>query len=168
MSLFALGAVAIPFIGSLGPSDQSVENAKQLGITIDLDELTAGTFLEKGSEYNRYIAVRDFDGEVHLFSVPHRREKYWIAEFSWSRPVMPCERFGPDAIGRNLVKGGMIRCHDAEMSDWSRTESVWDYSGKNMGERTEDMPEAQFEVNDHLLIIKDTFWPLSDFASDDV
>lgn len=167
MSLFALGALTIPFFGSLSPTNQSVENAEQLGFTVDLDEIAPGTFIEKGSEYNRYFVLRDFDGEVHLFTVPHRRKMYWIAEFYWSQPVMPCERFGPDAVGKDLIEGGMIRCHDPDMSDWFRRESVWDYSGKNMGERTEDMPEAQFEINGSLLVIKDTFWPLDDVSSDD-
>ena len=167
MSLFAVGALTIPFFGSLTPTTQSVENAEQLGITVDLDELAPGTFVEKGSEYNRYFVLRNFDGAVRLFAVPHRRDRYYIAEFYWSRPAMPCEQFGPDAVGNRLVEGGMIRCHDPDMADWSRRESVWDYSGTNMGERTEDMPEAKYEINGSLLVIKDTFWPLTDVAPDD-
>ena len=167
MSFFALGALTIIFFGSLSPTNQSVRNAEQLGITVDLDELAPGTFVEKGSEYNRYFVLRDFDGAVRLFAVPHRRKTYWIAEFYWSRTAMPCERFGPDAIGNRLVEGGMIRCHDPGMSDWSRRESIWDYSGKNMGERTEDMPEAKFEIVGNLLVIKNTFWPLAEVSPDD-
>ena len=166
MSLIALGALTVPFLGSLGPTSQSVENAAQLGLAIELDELAPGTYLEKASEYSRYITLRDFDGEVYVFMVRYYSDAYWIAEFSWDRPFMGCVRFGPDASGNRLVEGGKIRCHDSEMSDWSRRESVWDYSGKSMGERSEDMPEAEYEVRDGMLMIKDSFWPLTDISPD--
>lgn len=167
MSLIGLVAITIPFFGSLGPNSQAVENARQLGITVDLDALSPGTFIEKASEYNHYFVLRDFNGEIRLFAVPHRRERYWIAEFNWYRPVIPCEKFGPDAEGSNLLKGGVFRCHDTDMSEWISKENVWDYSGKNMGERTEDMPEAQYEREGAILVIKDSFWPLADVASDE-
>ena len=99
--------------------------------------------------------------------VRYYSDAYRIAEFSWNRPFMRCVRFGPDASGNRLVEGGKIRCHDSDMTDWSRRESVWDYSGKSMGERTEDMPEAEYEVREGMLMIKDSFWPLTDISQDD-
>ena len=36
-----------------------------------------------------------------------------------------------------------------------------------MGERTEDMPEAQFEINGGLIVIKHTFWPLAETSPDE-
>ena len=90
-----------------------------------------------------------------------------IADINWDRLSTGCVRFGPDASGNRLVEGGKIRCHDSEMSDWSRRESVWDYSGKNMGERTDDIPEAEYEVREGMHIIKDSFWPLTGISPDD-
>jgi len=167
MTVFALGAVSIPFVGSLSPTSHSIENAVQLGIAIDLDELVPGTFVEKASDYSRYFALRNFDGEVYVYSIRYYDDAYGIAEFSWDRPFMWCSRFGPDSVGSNLVEGGKMRCHDPDMSDWSRRESVWDYSGKSMGERTDDMPEAEHEIQGGILVIKDSVWPLSDIERDD-
>lgn len=167
MSLIALGALTVPFIGSLSSTSKSVENAAQLGVAIELDELAPGTYIEKASEYSRYIALRDFDGEVYVYMVRYYSDAYRIADIYWDRPSMRCVLFGPDASGNRLVEGGKIRCHDSEMSDWSRRESVWDYSGKSMGERTEDMPEAEYEVREGMLMISDSFWPLTDIPPDD-
>lgn len=167
MTLFAAGALTVPFFGSLNPTSHSVENAVQLGIAIDLDELSLGTYIEKASEYSRYFALRDFDGKVYVYMVRHYSDAYRIADVSWDRPFLPCVRFGPDALGSRLVEGGKIRCHDSEMSDWSRRESVWEYSGRSMGERTGDMSEVEYEVRDGMLMIKGSFWPLSDITPDD-
>ncbi len=167
MTVFALGAISIPFIGSLSPTSHSIENAVQLGIAIDLDDLAPGTFVEKSSDYSRYFALRDFDGEVYVYSIRYYGDSYRIAEFSWDRPVIRCSRFGPDSVGSNLTEGGKMRCHDPDMSDWSRRESVWDYSGKSMGERTDDMPGSEHKVQDGILVIKDSFWPLTDIEHDD-
>ncbi len=167
MTVFAVGALSIPFAGSLRPTSRSVENAVQLGIAIDLDDLVPGSFVEKASEYSRYFVLRDFDRKVYVYSVRNYGDAYRIAEFSWDRPFMRCSRFAPDLVDKRLVEGGKIRCHDSEMSDWSRRESVWDYSGKSMGEQTGDMPEAEYEIQDGMLVIKDSFWPMSDIERDD-
>ncbi len=167
MSVSAVAALTVPFFGSLSPTSQSVENAAQHGIAIELDELAPGTYVEKASEYSRYIALRDFDGEVYVYMVRYYSDAYRIADIYWDRPSTRCVRFGPDASGNRLVEGGRIRCHDSEMSDWSRRESVWEYSGRSMGERTEDMPETEYEVREGMLIIKGSFWPLTDISPDD-
>ena len=167
MAVFALGAISIPFVGSLSPTSHSIEDAVQLGIVIDLDELVPGTFIEKSSDYSRYFVLRDFDGEVYVYSIRYYDDAYLIAEHSWDRPFMSCSHFGPDSVGSKLMEGGKMRCDDPDMSDWSRRESVWDYSGKNMGEKTDDMPEAEHEIRGSMLMIKDSVWPLSDVERDD-
>lgn len=118
LAIVALGAISVPFIGSLSPTDRSVDNARASGRFVDVGELALGGFLEKGNEYSRYFALRDFDGQVRLFSVRHRRGTYWIADLSWERPFSPCGDFGPDAVGNRLVEGGAFRCHDPDSSDW--------------------------------------------------
>ena len=167
MTLFAVGAISIPFFGSLGPNSRSIDNAGELGIAIDLDELSPGTYAEKASEYSRYFVLRDFDGEVYVYFVRYYSNAYYIADISWDRPFKPCVDFGPDASGNQLLEGGKIRCRDAKMSDWSQRELVWDYAGKSMGERTGDMPQAEYEIRDGMLMIKGSFWPLSDINPDD-
>jgi hypothetical protein len=132
MTVFAVGAISIPFFGALSPNSRSVDNASELGIAIDLGELSPGTYEEKASEYSRYFVLRDFDGEVYVYFVRHDRGAYYIADISWDRPFMPCVNFGTDASGNRLLEGGKIRCHDAELSDWSERELVWDYTGKSM------------------------------------
>lgn len=167
MTLFAVGAISIPFFGSLSPNSRSVENASELGRAIDLDQLPPGTYEERASEYSRHFVLRNFDGEVYVYFVRHYSNAYYIADISWDRPFMPCVDFGPDASGNQLLEGGKIRCRDAKMSDWSKRELVWDYAGKSMGERTGDMSQAAYEIRDGMLMIKGSFWPLSDINPDD-
>ena len=132
----------------------------QTGRTVDLDKLAPGTFLEKGSEYSHYFVLRDFDGQVRLFSVRYYQGKYWIADLDWERPFLSCNDFGPDADGNRLVKGGHFRCRDESMGDWYSRESVWNYAGKNLGTRTGDMPEARYDIRGNTLFILDGIWPL--------
>lgn len=160
MSLIAVAAISIPFFGSLKPNDRSLEISGQTGRTVDLDMLASGSFLEKGSEYARYFVLRDLNGQVRLFSVPYRQDTYWIADLHWDRPFLPCDDFGPDSDGNRLIAEGAFRCHDESMGDWYRRESVWDYTGKNLGTRTGDMPEARYEVRGNTLFILDGVWPL--------
>ncbi len=167
MTLFAVGAISIPFLGSLNPNSRSVDYTSELSIAIDLDEQSPGTYEEKASEYSRYFVLRDFDGEVYVYFVRHYSNAYWIADVSWERPFMPCVDFGPDASGNKLLEGGKIRCHDADNSNWSRRDLVWDYTGKSMGERTDDMTQADYDVRDGMLMIKGSFWPLSDIEPDE-
>ena len=165
LAIIAVGAVSVPFIGSLGPTDRAIDNARQSGRFVDASELAPGTFLEKGNEYSRYFALRDFDGQVRLFSVRHRRGTYWIADLSWERPFSPCDDFGPDAVGDKLIKGGAFRCHDPNSSNWYLKEMVWDYSGKNLGKRTGDMIEARYKVEGDTLFILDEMWPVEEFTN---
>ncbi len=167
MALFAVGATSIPLVGSLSPNSRSIANASELGIAIDLDELLPGTYEEKAGDYSRYFVLRDFDGEIYVYFVRHYSNAYYIADISWDRPFMPCVDFGPDAFGSQLVEGGKIRCRDAKMSDWSQRELVWDYTGKSMGERSGNMFQAEYEIRDGMLIIKGSFWPLSDIDLND-
>ena len=168
MTLLAVVAISIPFFGSLRPNSRSVDNSSELGIAIDLDDLSPGTYEEKASEYSRYFVLRDFDGEVYVYFVRHYGDAYWIADISWDRPFMPCLDFGPDASGNKLLEGGRMRCHDADNSEWSRREQVWDFAGKSMGERTGDMTQADYDIRDGMLMIKGSFWPLSDIDPGEV
>ena len=165
LTLIAIGAISVPFLGSLSPNSRSLEHAGEAGRVVDLKDLATGTFLEKGSEYSRYFVIRDFEGQVRLYAVTYRQQMYWIADLRWDRPFLPCENFGPDADGNRLIKGGAFRCRDESMSDWWRKESGWDYSGKNRGERSGDMPESRYEIRDDMLFIVDAFWPLEDISA---
>ena len=167
MAFFAVGAISIPFFGSLSLNSRSVDTAIELGLAVDLERLSPGTYEEKASEYSRYFVLRDFDGEVYVYFIRHYSDAYYIADISWDRPFMPCVDFGPDASGNQLLEGGKIRCHDPRESDWSQRELVWDYAGKSMGERTDDMSQAEYEIRDGILMIKGSFWPLSDINPDD-
>ncbi len=160
--------MSIPFAGSLSPNSRSVDNADQTGIAVDLGGLSPGTYLEKAGEYSRYFVIRDFDGEVYVYVVRHYGDAYRVPDITWDRPSIPCVQFGPEASGNRLVRDGKIRCHDPDLSDWWRRELVWDYAGRSMGERTDDIPEADYEVLDDMLIIKGSYWPLSDIAPGEV
>lgn len=164
MTALGVGALTVPFLGSLSPNSQSVENALQSRTVVDLAELAPGTFVEKGSEYTRFFVLRDFDGEIYVYEVRHLGDAYRIPDGSWDRPYMPCRRFGPEASGNRLVRNGSIRCHDPDLSDSWRRELTWSYSGKSMGERTGDIPRVDFDVRERVLMIKGSYWPLSDIS----
>jgi len=155
----------MPFLGSLSPNSRSIERAGESGRAVDLEDLKAGTFLEKGSEYYRYFVIRDFEEQVKVYAVPYHEGKYWIADLRWDRPFLPCEDFGPDVDGNRLIEGGAFRCRDESMSDWWRKETVWDYSGKSRGVRSGNMPEARYEIRNRILFIVDGFWPLEDISA---
>lgn len=151
-AVVAAVAVSIPFIGSLAPTSPVTDSATR----IDISQLTPGTYKEFGPEYRRYFVLRDFDGQVHLFSVRRWREGYALADVGWATANFVCADFGPDSSGDRLERHGSFRCRDEEMPEWYRANLVWDYSGRNRSESIEDMVQVDFEISGDSLVFRDS------------
>ena len=148
----AIGLVAftIPFLGSLAPTELASETTTR----IDVSDLASGTYREFGPAYRRYFLLRDFDGQVRLFAVWRATEGYLLADRRWEFANYPCANFGPDSTENRLEENGAFRCRDEEMPDWYRANLVWDYSGENVGQSVEDLPEEDYELHGDSLVLR--------------
>ena len=151
-----LFAFSIPFISSLAPTELADETVTK----IDVSDLASGTYREFGPANRRYFLLRDFDGQVRLFSVWRWTEGYALADVRWETANFICADFGPDSVQNRLDKDGLFRCRDEEMPEWYRANLVWDYSGKNRGQSVEDLPEEDYELHGNTLVLHGTNIPL--------
>ena len=151
MAVIGVGFVAVPFFGSLAPS----ERAESLVASINVRDMEPGTFTEADYHWWRVFALRDYDGELHVFAVPYRDGQYWLPDPNWDRPFYPCDEFGPDNDQGRLLEDGLFRCQ-ANMYEWI-TESAdftWTYSGSNQGEFIEHMRAPEFSLSGPHIIVR--------------
>ena len=74
------------FVPTLNPD----EKARLPRARIDVSELPPGAFFEEKLQSSRVFILRNFDRQFHVFVVPYREGAYWLLEFDWSRPAVPC------------------------------------------------------------------------------
>jgi hypothetical protein len=141
-------ATASYFMTSIGE-----KKSKQIRPTIKLADLKTGSFVEVELPTARVFVLRDFDDQVRVFSVPYRDGAYWLPEFDWSHPAVPCAEFGPDNKNGLLIEDGAFRCRLPDQGEFFRYEHSWAYSGRNLGYRTADMKIANFEITDESIFL---------------
>ena len=155
---FAVGATflagmilaAIPFIGSLAPS----QKADSLVALINVDDVQSGSFVEEQSQFGRVFALRDRDEVLRVYLVPHHDGQYWLPDPNWERAFYPCKDFGPDSDGDRLVAGGLFRCRESNV-EWVTTDEgmTWAFSGENETGVVADMQTPRYErVGNHLVV----------------
>lgn len=121
--------------------------------TISLADLATGSFIEVELRSSRVFVLRDFDNEIYVFSVPYSDSAYWLPEFDWSHPAVPCAQFEPDNKEDMLIPGGKFRCVLPDHGEFFRYEHSWSYSGDNHGYRTSDMKVADHEITDDSIVL---------------
>lgn len=121
--------------------------------TISLAELETGSFIEVELRSSRVFVLRDFDNEIYVFSVPFSDSAYWLPEFDWSHPAVPCAQFEPDNKEGLLIPDGKFRCVLPDHGEFFRYEHSWSYSGDNQGYRTSDMKVADHEITDDSVVL---------------
>ena len=121
--------------------------------TVSLDDLVTGSFVEVELRSSRVFVLRDFDDQVYVFSVPYSDTAYWLPEFDWSHPAVPCARFEPDNKDGMLIPDGKFRCVLPDQGEFFRYEHSWSYSGKNQGYRTSDMKLADHEMTEDSVVL---------------
>lgn len=121
--------------------------------TVSLNGLRTGSFVEIELKGSRVFVLRDFDNQVYVFSVPYSDTAYWLPEFDWSHPAVPCARFEPDNKDGMLIPDGKFRCVVPEQGEFFRYEHSWSYSGKNQGYRTSDMKIADHEMTEDSVVL---------------
>ena len=85
-----------------------------------------------------YLVLKDYEGALRVYAIPTADGKYMMPDLHWYRWGGLCADFGPDASEGKLLAGGVLRCRDSEAADWG-LEWTWQYSGENLGSRTDDM-----------------------------
>jgi len=139
--LIGLGVALVPFLAT---RPERTNDAPEQEV-IRLADLKTGSFVEVEMPSSRVFVLRDFDNEVYVFSVPYSDTAYWLPEFDWSHPAVPCARFEPDNKDGMLVPDGKFRCVLPDHGEFFRYEHSWSYSGENQGYRTSDMKVAIYD-----------------------
>ncbi len=147
--LVVLAIVTAPFLANWLEKRNETEEQP----SVRLADLKTGTFVEVVLPSSRVFVLRDFDDQVYAFSVPYSEAAYWLPEFDWSHPAVPCAEFAPDNKEGMLIKDGAFRCHLPDHGEFFRYEHSWAYSGKNLGYRTADMKIAASETRDGAIFL---------------
>lgn len=148
---------AVPFVRSLGPT----RNAGEALLAIDASAYAPGTagIVEYGpppSPLERALVIRGYDGVLHTYWLPIKNNLVMLPDLIWGRWGRLCHDFGPDMDGANLVKNGLIRCHDVDdKRGWPTDEEArWTYDGKSLGRMTENMKELkQYRVQGKYVMV---------------
>lgn len=145
-------------LATLVSIEMMLPNEKQKGnlARIKTSEIASGTYLEiRGLNYQAFV-LRTFSGELKIFAVPFQKGKYFLPDPHWSRPLLPCDKFGPDANGDKLVVGGEFKCQDSVLEDtsWWITDLAWTYDGESKQSYSEDMQSPKYDVIDGVTILK--------------
>ena len=151
MILTGLIMAAVPFVGSLSPS----QKADSLVALVNVDELEKGTFVEVQSQYGQVFALRNDKDELRVYLVPYHDGQYWLPDPNWDRPFYPCKDFGPDSDGNKLSENGLFRCRESDV-EWMTTDEsmTWEFSGENKAGFIEDMQVPKFEQVGNQLVVK--------------
>jgi hypothetical protein len=147
--LAGLVVVIASFILSLAPARKPQFSHPR----IDISELRPGSFIEERLESSRVFILLDFDGQIHAYVVPYRDGAYWLPEFDWSRPAIPCASFGPDNTEGKLDKEGVFRCWLPDYGEFFRREHSWSYTGRKLGYRTADMRATNIEIDQDMVVL---------------
>lgn len=148
--LIVAGTALVPFLSTtLGNMDD--ESGPP---TVSLAGLATGSFVEIELPSSRVFVLRDFDEQVYVFSVPYSDAAYWLPEFDWSHPGIPCAKFEPDNKDGFLVPDGRFRCVLPDHGEFFRYEHSWSYAGNNQGYRTADMKVADHEMTEDSVLIR--------------
>ena len=149
--LIGVGILSAPYLSTL----IETKNAGDARPEVNLEGLETGSFVEVELAASRVFILRDFDDQVHVFSIPYGDSVYWLPEFDWSHPAVPCAEFGPDNKDGMLVRDGAFRCRRPDQSEFFRYEHSWSYSGRNLGYRTADLRIANYEMTaDSVLLMR--------------
>lgn len=149
ISLVGAGIVSIPYVSTLVER----ENARSTRPSVKLADLETGSFVEVKLPASRVFVLRNFDDQVYVFSVPYSDTAYWLPEFDWSHPAVPCAEFAPDNKDGMLVEDGRFRCRLPDHGEFFRREHSWSYSGENLGYRTADMKIADHEMTEDSVLL---------------
>ena len=142
LALIGAGIATAPYLSAVFETRKDAETS----VAVKLAGLKTGSFVEVKLPASRVFVLRDFDEQVHVFTVPFSDSAYWLPEFDWSRPAVPCAEFGPDNKDGILIEDGAFRCRRPDQGEFFRYEHAWAYSGRNLGYRTADMRIADYEI----------------------
>jgi len=149
VALIGLGILVKPYLSTY----IAARTAEPTQPRIDLGDLSAGDYVEVRLPASRVFILRDFDEQVYIFSIPFSEFAYWLPEFDWSRPAIPCADFGPDEKEGKLVADGKFRCRRPDHGEFFRYEHAWSYAGENLGYRTSDLKSAEHEIVDNTVLL---------------
>jgi len=149
IGLLGVGIVLLSFLATT--LETGKDRSGRPGVT--LADLKTGSFIEVELQSTRVFVLRDFDDQVYVFSVPFSDTAYWLPEFDWSHPAVPCAQFEPDNKNGLLVEDGMFRCVLPDNGEFFRREHSWSYAGKNQGYHTADMKIADYEMTEDSILL---------------
>lgn len=154
-ALLLTGAIAasLPFIASLGPSD----NAGTTLTRIDIADLEPGTFKSQdipglGTYYSRVYILNDYSSNIRVYGVRLRDNKVQLPDYQWWSWGQTCADFGPEHEGKVLRPNGVIKCHDSDMREWYR-DWAWNYDGTSLSDQQLDMETPDWVLEGSKIVI---------------
>jgi Rieske Fe-S protein len=138
----AIGAIgiAVPFIGSLAPSERARANHE---MQIDISAIPPDTFHEHQWYWRRVFVGRT--PELTVLSIPYFDEAYRLPDPTWARPVIPCKRFG--------YADGQFQCFDdTYIHSWVGTYK-WDKKGRSLKKDIPDIQSVEYALEGEYIVL---------------
>ena len=152
--IMALVLAAIPFVSSLNPSARAGETLQHILISdLEVGDFLVEDDLAKGYFKGRYLVIKDYEAKVHVYLVPIRENRFMLPVVRWWNWGALCEDFRPDIQNSKIKPGGIIQCHDSDFVEAQNPEWHWEYSGKNLGNYTEDMMTVPHKIEGPYVIV---------------
>lgn len=140
LGFVGLGALAVPFIGSLAPGEATRAAAT---VTVKISNIPPdGTIV---ADYLGYRAFVVREPEMQVFLMPYDDGDYLMPELTWERVYLRCGEFEIDSEG--------FSCKDPGFSDWWQDQMKWNRLGEGQGAFTPDLQTANYRVRGGYLIL---------------
>lgn len=160
IGLLSIGvvAVAIPFLKSMGPTAQALNDLPRVKITgIDPGEYRLQNYIpthgsSDGWQLQLFI-YRRFNGDLKVWRLFSKNDAVGMPDLSWTRPMLECRDFGPTVVNGLVDESRPITCHDDNVSDYWKNEWRWTIDGKNMGKMVEDMVPVSGSIEGEFFVI---------------
>lgn len=138
--MVGIALVAIPFVGSMSPSEVTKSKAK---VEVEISEIPEAGALE--IDYQRYKALVVKKPEMAVFLMPYWEGAYRLPDPTWERAIVPCNHF--------IISEDGFACDDRELHESWNEQARWDLRGKNNGTWMPDLQKTNFRVQGKYLVL---------------
>ena len=138
--MLGIALVAIPFVGSMSPSEVAKNNAQ---VKVKLSDIPEVGALE--IDYRRYKALLVKKPEVIVFLIPYWQGAYRLPDRTWERAVVPCNHF--------IIGDDGFACNDRKLHKSWNEQARWDLQGVSHGTWMPDLQKVNFRVQGKYLVL---------------
>lgn len=135
------------------------EKAKAERSQHEIKELEPGRYrvdpFGRGGAWNeKVLIIKAWDEKHYVYLLPTKGGKVALPDRWWGWGRYHCSDFRPEVDVKGFIrKGGVIRCHDEETSDWGASLWQWAYDGKPKEEWGVEMYAPPYEVANGVVYI---------------